>query len=309
MSIESTGGSVLRIAALAGVAAAAVALLWLALVAPRVPGANRTWTPEHRRLARAEFHGGSLVTIHDLRDFAYTSANDFAERYLERTYDLGEIESAWFVLTPFFSAWRGPAHAFVSFGFSDGEYVAISVEARREVGETYGFVAGALRRFELAYIVGTEHDLIGRRALYDGDDVLLYPIGAPRERVRQMFVEMLQRANALQEHPEFYHTLTSNCTSNLVDHVNRMIPGRIPSSLKTILPGYTDEIAHSLGLIDARGSLDELRARFRINDRARAARPGDDFSAAIRAGAARPARRADKPSEATVPPPQQDRTP
>ncbi len=36
---------------------------------------------------------------------------------------------------PFSRRWRGPAHAFVSFGFDDGQYLAISVEARREQGE------------------------------------------------------------------------------------------------------------------------------------------------------------------------------
>lgn len=305
MSIESLMGTTIRVVALAILVAV---IIWLAFVLPRVPGADRSWTPEHRRLARAAFLDDSRVTIHDLRDFSYTSETSFTERYLERTYDLGTLESAWFVLTPFLTAWRGPAHAFVSFGFSGGDYVAISVEARREVGETYGFVSGVLRRFELAYIVGTERDLIGRRALHDGGDVLLYPIEAPRERLRQMFVEMLQRGNALQEHPEFYNTLANNCTSNLVDHVNRMIPGRIPSSLKTILPGYTDEVAHSLGLIDAHGSLDELRARFRINDRARAARPDDDFSAVIR-GVAPGSTTMPRPSDSSVGTPSHDRTP
>lgn len=279
MSADAWGGTVVRVAALAVLT---LVILWLIFLVPQVPRADRAWVPEHRRLARAEFHGDSLVTIRDLRDFAYRSETEFTEAYADRTYDLASIESAWFILTPFSSRWRGPAHAFVSFGFGDGQYVAISVEARREAGETYGVVAGMLRRYELAYIVGTERDLIGRRALYDGDDVYLYPIETSRERVRQLFVEMLRRGNALQERPEFYNTLTSNCTSNLVDHVNRMIPGRIPSSLKTLLPGYSDELALSLGLIENGGSVEEVRARFRINDRARDARPGDDFSAVIR---------------------------
>lgn len=305
MSFEGWGGTAVRVLALVVVTGA---ILWLTLVAPQKPRAERAWVPEHRRLARAEFLGDSQVAIHDLRDFTYTSETDFTERYLERTYDLDKLESAWFILTPFSTKWRGPAHAFVSFGFSDGTYVAISVEARREVGETYGFVSGLLRNFELAYIVGTERDLIGRRALYDGDDVLLYPVESPRERVRQLFVEMLQRANTLQARPEFYNTFVSNCTSNLVAHINRMIPGRIPSSLKTILPGYTDEVAHSLGLIGAKGSLGELRERFRINERARSAGPGDDFSAVIRGIPSRLSQTSE-PSLLPSSTPTQDRTP
>jgi len=265
-------------------AAVVLALTWAVLALPQHASATRDWDGDHARLARATFEGDSVVTIRDVRDFSYTSSTAYTPGYLTERVPLDSIESAWFILTPFSATWRGPAHAFVSFGFRDGRFVSISVEARREKGETYGLVPGVLRRFELAYIVGTERDLIGRRARFDGDDVFLYPIASPQARVRQMFVEMLQRANAVQDAPEFYNTLTNNCTSNLVDHVNRMIPGRIPSSLQTILPGYADALALSLGLIEARGTLDDVRARFRINDRAREAKAGDDFSIAIRRG-------------------------
>lgn len=262
----------------------AAAGAWAVMALPQRPSASRNWDGDHARLTRAEFEGDSAITLRDVRDFAYTSSTAYTPGYRDQRLDLSGIESVWFILTPFSTTWRGPAHAFVSFGFRDGEHVSVSVEARREQGEVYGLVPGVLRRFELAYIVGTERDLIGRRALFDGDDVFLYPIAAPKERVRQMFVEMMRRANAVQAQPEFYNTLTNNCTSNLVDHVNRMIPGRIPSSVRTILPGYADELALSLGLIDATGTLDDVRARFRINERARAARVGENFSLAIRRG-------------------------
>jgi len=274
---------VLRLAAgAAGALAVALGLLWLAFVAPLVPRNLRTWVSEHNRLARADFIGDSLVTVRDIRDLTYTSATTFREGYLSGTYDLRRLSSVWFVLTPFSATWRGPAHAFVSFGFDDGRYLAVSVESRREVGETYALIAGALRQFELAYIVATERDLIGRRALFDGDDVFVYPIVAAPERRRQMLVEMLQRANAVQDQPEFYNTLTNNCTSNIVAHVNRLVPGRIPPSYRTVLPGYADELARSLGLIDAGGSMEDLRRRFRVNARAREALASADFSAAIR---------------------------
>jgi hypothetical protein len=186
------------------------------------------------------------------------------------------------VLVPFSRKWRGPAHAFVSFGFEDGEYLAISVEARREEDETYGVLKGLLRRYELIYVIGTEHDLIGRRALYDGGDVFLYPIRATPQAVQAMLTGMLRRANALHAKPEWYNTITNNCTLNLVHHVNAIAPGRIPSSWRIVLPGYSDEVIYNLGLIDSTGGLAESRARFRINDRAVAAFNAPDFSARIR---------------------------
>ena len=180
-----------------------------------------------------------------------------------------QLTAVWFVLTPFARSWLGPAHSFVTFGFADSQFVSISVEARKEPGETYGLVTGLTRQFELMYVVGTERDLIGQRAAYNDYPVYLYPVKAEREKIRAMFVSMLERANGLRTHPEFYNTVTNNCTSNVVRHVNEVAPGKVPGGIKTVLPGYTDEVALRLGLIDTKLDLAAARARFRINDRAR----------------------------------------
>ena len=79
---------------------------------------------------------------------------------------------------------------------------------------------------------------------------------------------MVRRANALAARPEFYNTLTNSCTSNLVAHVNAIAPGRIPAGWRTLLPGYADEVALELGLIQGSASIDDARRRFRVNDRA-----------------------------------------
>ena len=231
----------------------------------------------------AEFHGHE-VTIHQVRDFAWTSETQYAKAYEDRTYDLDKIQSAWFIIVPFTKKWRGPAHIFASFGFADSQFVSISIEARREAGESYSTLLGLLRKFELIYVVGDERDLIGRRAVYDGTDVYLYPVQSPPERVRKVFVSMLERVNQLRDHPEFYNTATNNCTSNLIAHVNLITPGAVPSSWKTVLPGYVDEVAHSLGLIDSSLTIDQARARYRINDRAAKYFGQSDFSVGIRNG-------------------------
>lgn len=253
-------------------------LMWSFLT----PSHDRRWAVDQSVLPFVEFDGDS-AHIRGVRNFRWTSATDFTPAWEDRSYDLRQVATAWYVLVPFSQRWRGPAHAFVSFGFDDGRYLAISVEARREAGETYGVIKGLLRRFELIYIVGDERDLIGRRAVYDGSDVYLYPIRASRDAVRQVFQGMLERTDRLHSSPEFYHTITNNCTLNLVRHVNQLVPDRIPSSWRTALPGYSDEVIHRLGLIDSTGTLAEVRARFRINERAKAALDAPDFSSRIRA--------------------------
>jgi len=93
---------------------------------------------------------------------------------------------------------------------------------------------------------------------------------------------MLKRANALAAKPEFYNTLSNTCTSNIVDHVNLLLPEPIPFSYKTLLPAYSDDLAFDLGLIDTNLPREQLRTAFRINGLAREHADHADFSAAIR---------------------------
>ncbi|HSA57597.1 MAG TPA: DUF4105 domain-containing protein [Gemmatimonadaceae bacterium] len=257
--------------------AVAVWAAWVSLE----PTHDRTWLVEQSVLPKAEFEG-SLVRLTGVRSNTYTARTVFSPSWTERRVDLDRLTSAWFVLTPFSTGWRGPAHSFVTFGFSDSQFVAISVEARREPGEAYGVLAGLFKRFELMYVVGDERDLIGQRAAYDSTDVYLYPIRATPERIRAVFVEMLERVNELHDGPEFYNTLTNNCTSNLIRHVNQVTPDRVPTGWRTIVPGYSDEVAHRLGLIDTELGIAQARARYRVNDLARRYIADSLFSLRIR---------------------------
>jgi hypothetical protein len=95
---------------------------------------------------------------------------------------------------------------------------------------------------------------------------------------------MLTRANELAAHPEFYNTLTSNCTTNIVRHVNAISPRRVPFSYKVLLPAYADELAYDVGLLDRSLPFDSLRARAKINERALRYADSASFSRLIRSG-------------------------
>jgi hypothetical protein len=270
-----TGGPALRLSLvlLTGVA--------LAIWVTRHPSNGRTWIPEQTVLPKVRFYG-SIAHVSHVRDFVYTAAGEFTPGYTKRDYDLNRLTDVWFVLTPFAKSWRGPAHSFLTFGFSDSQFVSISVEARKEPGEHYDPLSGILRRYELMYVIGEERDLIGQRAAFERYPVYLYPIRASPQQIRELFVSMLQRAERLRTHPEFYNTLTSNCTSNVVRHVNQIAPGTIPASWKTVFPGYIDEVGVRLGLIDTRLPVEAARERYRINDAARRWIRDSSFSVRIR---------------------------
>ena len=245
------------------------------------PSNSRGWKPEHAVMPSAEFNGNT-VHVQNIRNFSYQSADEFTPDYYDGTFDLNKIESVWFVLSPFVPGWRGPAHSFLSFGFSDSQFVCISVEARKEQGESYSILKGLVNSYELIYVIGDERDLIGLRAVYWDDPVYVFPIKTGKDRIRALFVDMLERANKLKQAPEFYNTLTSSCTTNFYEHADKLNPNKWSFSWKLILSGYADELIYDKGILDTELSLEESRKRFRVNDLAKQLIMSSNFSLGIR---------------------------
>ncbi len=265
----------------AAIVLALLVLAYLVLVLPLQPSNDRDWSPDQARLASGHIDGDAVL-IENVRNAHYRSTSDFDVHWEQRRFDLRELESVWFVVEPF-ADWRGPAHTLLSFGFGDGRYIAISAEIRKEQGESFSPWRGLLRQYELIYIIGDEHDLIGLRANHRNDDVYLYPMRSTGEQRRALFVSMLDRANELARQPEFYNTISNTCTSNIVDHIELIAPGSIPFSYRTLLPAYADDLAFDLGLIDTELPRESYRAAHQINDLARRHAGSPAFSEQIRA--------------------------
>jgi hypothetical protein len=248
---------------------------------PVRPGQPRTWRPEQAVLPRIVFDD-THVHIRNVRDFTFHSDTAFTPAYRDRTYALADVNRVWYVVVPFTKEWHGPAHTFLSFGFQDGQYLGISVEARRGAGEKFSLVKGALRQFDLMYVLGTERDLIGLRAVTWNDPVYLFPIRTTHNHVRTMFVGMLRRTEALAAHPEYYHTIRNNCTTNILDAVNQIAVPPIPFGPRILLGGYSVAVAYGRGLIDTDLPLAAAKERFEVSARAKAAIDDPAFSTLIR---------------------------
>jgi hypothetical protein len=262
----------------AGLAAALAVLPFLYVHLFERPSMARDWSPDQSIVPRAAFAGDTVV-VTNVRNFTYSSESEYSMRHETRSYDLRKLDSVWFVVERFGDT-PGIAHTFLSFGFG-GEYVAISVEIRKERGETFSPLRGLLRQYELMYVVGDERDIIGLRTNYRRDPVYLYPANTTPDKMRRVFVEMLERANKLADEPEFYNTLTNNCTTSVVRHVNT-ISQRIPFSYKIILPAYSDQLAYDVGLIPTDKPFEAVQAAHRIDGIAQRHGVDADFSRVIR---------------------------
>ena len=260
------------------VALVAVGFWWSSIK----PSNERDWQPEVARLAYATIDG-DLVTVHNIRNFDYRTETDFTPAYYDRTYDMKKLDSGDLIAV----YWMGPAiaHLFLSFGFGD-DHLAISIEARKEKGEGYSSAKGFFRQYELYYVVADERDVVRVRTNYRKDppeDVYVYPLRVPRENIRRVFLEYMRKLNGLRDHPEFYNTLTTNCTTAIAMNA-RVNPDSLPLSWKVILSGYTPAYVYESGRMDRSLPFEELQRRSLVNAAGQAADQAPDFSRRIRAG-------------------------
>jgi hypothetical protein len=252
-----------------------------------VPSNDRDWLADTAVLAYATIDG-DRITLHNIRNFDYRTETDFTPAYYDRTFDLRQLDT----VDLFAVYWMGPAiaHIFLSFGFTDGNHVAISIEARKERGEGYSSVQGFFRQYELFYAVGDERDLVRLRTNYRHDppeQVFMYRVRGTPANAQRLFLEYLREVNALKTHPQWYNSLTTNCTSNIWLH-SRVLPGHLPYSWKILLSGYVPEYLYEHGKLDTSVPFEELQKRAAINARAEAADQAADFSQQIRSGLSPP---------------------
>lgn len=245
----------------------------------RKPSNVRDWSPDQAVLPFAEFNG-NLVNIHNIRNCSYRSTDDYTVRHYDRTYDLRTLETVYYMVEPF-GTWNA-AHTLVSFGFANGDHVAISVEIRKKKGDSYSPLLGLLRAYELMYVIADERDVIRLRSNFRKHNVYLYPVRVDTSLARALLVTMLERANELKVKPDFYNTITSACLGAIVRHVNSLSPSRIPWDKRILAPEHSDRLAYELGLLDTTLPFEELKKHCRINERALRAADSPDFSKKIR---------------------------
>ncbi|MGR9085915.1 MAG: Lnb N-terminal periplasmic domain-containing protein [Gammaproteobacteria bacterium] len=257
----------------------AAILTWWLLISP---SNDRQWQPDVAKLAYAAFDGDT-VTVHNIRNFDYRSEFDYRPGYYTKTFDLNKLEGVDLIAV----YWMGPAiaHTILSFDFGGNDHLAISIEARKELGEGYSTVKGFFRQYELIYIVADERDVIRLRTNYRKDppeEVYLYRVQGPLENGRRLFLKYMKKINELNTDPAFYNTLLDNCTTAIWLNT-RINPEHLPFSWKILLSGYVPEYLYESDRLDTRIPFSTLQKQAHINRRAQDADQASDFSTRIRA--------------------------
>jgi hypothetical protein len=252
-------------------------LLWYLSLEPKQ---EAEWQPDVAELPRAELDGDQL-TLHNVRNFDYRSETDVEPHWETRSYDLSKLDG----LDMFFSHWSGPAiaHTIMSWSFTDGQHLAISIETRKVVGQEYSAIAGFFRQYPIYYVVADERDVVRVRTNYRGENVWVYRLKPPSAgAARALLLDYVASINALAERPAWYNALTDNCTTSIQRHARHLNPGANPFDWRLLENGYLPELLYEQGRIDTRLPFEELERRGHIDARAKAADQDPEFSARIR---------------------------
>jgi hypothetical protein len=244
------------------------------------PSNDREWKPEWAKTGWADLNGGAL-TFHNFRNFDYGADGAVTERWETRTVHLRNLEG----MDYFHDAFGGDliAHPILSFDFGPDGRIALSVETRRELGESYSEIGGLYKMFELQYVWGDERDFIRVRTNVRGEPVYLYRTGLTPEQTLFVLLDSVRETNQLKERPRFYNVINANCTTSLLSQTLEF--REAPFDIRMLANGRLDELIYEKGGFRGDGlPFAEMRKRAFINHKAQAAYDDPAFSARIREG-------------------------
>lgn len=255
-------------------------LLWQGF---KTPPTEADWQEQLKIASTAEFNG-DIVTVRNVRNFRYGPTEaDMHRSYYDKTYDLNQIKQVWYTAEPF-NENKIAAHTFLSFEFQNGDFLAITIEARKTKNQTYSIYKGMLRTYPLIYLAADERDVTLLRANLRKDNVYVYPVKLSKpENAKLLLKDMLEKMNDLQKNPSWYNTFWANCTSSIVQHINNLSPGRVSMlSWQLWLTASADELALKSGLLNTSLPIDEARKKYYITEHSIQIGDVPDYSTRIR---------------------------
>ncbi len=144
------------------------------------------------------------------------------------------VSKGYFVLKPFAPKFIA-AHSLFVFTFKPGgmvsktgkesKAIALTIEAYKKVGQTYGLIKTMKKVFDIVWNLTTWDNYMTLTTKFNTGDteLFVYPMTLNREQTKALLMETLKQA-CVNRQGEYYHTIHNNCTNNLVILANRVLP-------------------------------------------------------------------------------------
>ena len=244
---KTLGGSTAKRLAWAYAGIWLLGLIWFVSLAPQQ---QRDWKPEVAEILhyQRDANNPNLVTLHNVRNFDWHSADSADEHWQSRQVDLSKLTGVDIVN----AYWMGPliAHTLVSFHFEDAQPLSFSFEIRKEQHESFSALGGFFKQYELSLVASEERDIIYTRTNARGEQVYLFPIdNLTKTEIQQLFEAYLTAADDLQAQPQWYNTLTSNCTNIIFYMAHAISGGELPWDYRVWVSGWLPNYLYDLGIL------------------------------------------------------------
>ena len=228
------------------------------------PTNNRNWKTSVARLPEIKINGNE-VKIKNIRNFDYRTTTDFTPRYYTKTFKLDELKTLDYILS-YWDGHKAIAHTIFSFGFKNGDYLAVSVETRLSKTQTQSLLGGIFNQYELIYVLADERDLIRLRTNFRKEEVFLYRVRVSQKALKKAFVKIVKRAAGLHDRPRFYNTVKQNCLTTLLADLSTAQGKKYHFDFRFIMNGYSDTLLYQKGILVTGGfPFDKLKKLRHLN--------------------------------------------
>lgn len=149
--------------------------------------------------------------------------------------DPSKVVKAYYVVKPFAPKFIA-AHTLLAFSFEPGGAVstegeetpaiALTIEAYKKIGQTYGLIKTMKKNFDIVWILATLRNYADLNVNFNKSsdtELVIYPVNFDKAQTRALLEETIRQA-CVNRQGEYYHTIRNNCTNNLIILMNRVLP-------------------------------------------------------------------------------------
>ena len=138
-------------------------------------------------------------------------------------------------------------HTILSFGFSNGKKICLTVESELKLHEEYNIFKGFFPGYRMRYIRGSETDILNLR-IFRKEHLHGYPLHLNTSTIQKLFLDLVKKTNQAETQYIQYNILFNNCTSALRNTAKKHLS--IPKRHYSLLfNAFLPKFLHKFGVV------------------------------------------------------------